>query len=282
MNETKKIGFLKQWLWSWNGFSHYRDLTKVGSGRMVGFVALLCLLYCLILYVPSFLASGIFGENFREMLNQIPEFSISNGTFSIEEPITLDEAPILVCVDDSMPYYGLADLQYFVQGNKEYTSVLVVTQTNMVIYNNYEYQEVNFSDFGSESFTFNAEFIQALVPFVVLGLVLVWILIYGFTFGMYFFYALVYSLVALIINAVAKGNDLSFGELYKTCIYAKAGPAILFAVLGMIMSLASANLPGEGWIRTILTLVILIVAILKQKKAEPPVVETQADVTESF
>lgn len=284
--ETKKekFGFGRQWLAAVIKWKDYEKLTRVSGGKMVGFVALLILLCSLVQYIFPNAVDLMTGKEFLSpeetdiLLKEVPSFSIKNGAFSIDSPVFMDQGNIFIYADDNIDYLGLSDLQDFVQdASYSYQSVLIVTRTNLLFYNQYKYQELVFSDLPSLSLTFNEAFLQKLRMLLYVIMIVALVFVCLFSFGLYFLYSLIYSLFGMIFNAVLNGR-LDFGEVYRASVYAKAGPACLFALLDMIFHFCRAaglhpEIPFRFWLRSLLTLLILFFTIsltIKGRRSSQP------------
>ncbi len=110
----------------------YGKLLKLSSGSVVGFFALVIFLVSFIQYaIPTLGAVAGLGGVRNIIENQIPQFSLENGTFTLDEKIEQQ--------DNSMGVYIIVDTD-----KKKFTKddipanvveAIMVSKSNMILYN---------------------------------------------------------------------------------------------------------------------------------------------------
>lgn len=239
----------------------YRSLAKVKTGSMIAFVTVLVLVFALASlakFAVSFFAMG----DMEAILDEIPDFELSGGVFSIEEPYVLDEGDSFIWVTDEVYEFDYDDIRYLV--NEEgYNQVVLIAQKGIYLYNNREYQELMFDDI--RNVTFNKDWIaNTLMPLIGVGVVIGYLL--GFVFGTlwYFGCAAIYLLIAMLIAAIMS-RKLPAGGLFRAAVYSKVFMYVIVKVLGLLP--LAVSIPF--WIRVLLTIVFLCFAVRFIEEPQP-------------
>lgn len=250
--EPKRPNFFMQFPYSFNP-TKYGILSNVKVGAMIGFVVLLLAVCTLISYI-SFAISFNDMDEFNEVIDVFPYFSVEDGEFYIEEEFEFDDPnkEAYVFMSDEYDSFLLADAETL--HNEGYDAVILVSRTNLVMESDGEYNQLSFKDFGS--FSFDKDWIiDTLIPglFVVISIGFI-VYFIARTFW-YFFCALIYMLIAMLCALIFHRN-FSAGVFYKTCVYAK----VLMTVVACLLSVLPVAVTIPGYIRTMITLAMIIVA----------------------
>lgn len=250
--EPERPKFFMQFPYSFNP-TKYGVLSNVKTGAMIGFVALLLAICTLISYI-SFAISFNNTEEFNEIMDAFPYFSVAGGEFYIEEDFEFDDPQkeVYVFLSDEYDSFSVGEAEALY--DEGYDSVMLVSRTNLVMESDGEYNQLSFKDFGT--FSFDKDWIMdTLVPGLFVFVSICFIIYYIARTFWYFFCALIYMLIAMICAKIFH-REFSAGVFYKTCVYAK----VLMTVVACLISVLPVAISIPGFIRTMITLAMIIVA----------------------
>lgn len=232
----------------------YGRLTKVKTGSMIGFVTLFMLVITLI----SFVALGlqyIVGGGVEEILDELPDFELADGYFSIDEDYLYDEGSTLVFLTEYEDVFTSDDVREL--SDMGYRTILLVTRDKLCMLNNGEYQEYYFYQMGDE-ITFNKEWIvNSLMPIIWVFIAICFAVFFVFRTFWYFLCAAIYLLIAMLIALVFQ-KKASAGDLFRAAVYAKV-PMFVVALVLSVLPFVHFSIPGL--LRTVITIIIMGFAV---------------------
>lgn len=251
--EVKAPSFFMQFPYAFNP-QKYGELMRTKTGSMIGFVTLFLAICTIITYI-SFAISFSNTDEIKEVLDQFPDFYLTDGEFYIEEDFEYDDPnkAAYIYLTDDIDEFTLNDAQ-MLYDEEGYTSVILVAHSNLVYENNGEYNQLRFSDISQ--FDFDKEWIlQTFLPglFAVISIGFVFYFV-GRTFW-YFFCALVYMLIGMICAKIFH-KEFTGGVLYKTAVYAK----VLMTAVVCLLSIFNFSFAIPAFVRTMITLAMMLVA----------------------
>ena len=226
---------------------------------MVGFVTLLTLVATLILFVSmSIRIYTIMGS--ESVLDEIPDFEISNGRFSIDEEFYAAEGNTFFYITDQVDEFTYDDIKELRE--EGYSEILLIGRYNLSMYQNAQYQEFYFSDMAPGT-TFNKAWItNTLMPMAWIGLFIGMVIFFICRTLWYFACAAMYLLIGMIIASVLHKN-VSSGSLFRTAVYAKVLMFVVALLFSLIPFTSLIAIPGilKTAVRFIITVVFMGFAI---------------------
>lgn len=243
--EKTKFNFFQQIYTAVMKPAQYFKLSKVGGGRLTGFVFLFVLLLSLFTTVP--MTFELFGANgvTKVLHEDLPDFKMANGELTVADRFEKKEGLTYILVDTNIEKFTSDDVDHL------YNEVILVSKTNIITYQNSKMQEVRFADLGNLSFDKNI--INVILPFIYIIFFMVLIFIYLFMVAGYYITALLYSLVGLIVSGVSHIN-LPYGRIFKVAIYGKVTASILNVILDLINGLVGNSIPG--FVGTLISIIV--------------------------
>lgn len=230
--KRQKFGFFKQLVTAVFIPGRYVRFFQLKMWRTVGFVFLYMLLsICVSLYLP-FALQQIFGESYREIIDQyVPEFTLEDGVLLLEEPVRYDSGLTVVVADSNIETFttdALSDYQ-------EYRAVYLIGQNNMVIREGTQTSEYAFADLALESL--NKAGLYGYLPSFYLIIAISGLTAYFSSMSDYLVWACVFTLVGKVLQSIIfrKGETLNFFRLFQLGVFARAPYALvstLFALFG--------------------------------------------------
>lgn len=213
----------------------YDKLLCLATGKLVQFLLLLILLVGLIRYaVPALGAIAGMGGIKSIVYNRIPDFSLENGTFTLDGQMEWidEEGGIYILVDTDVNEFTQDDIP------ESMVEAIMISRTNLLFYNQVpglggivrenKWKEltgivINNDILAKNSFVIYAALLSLFISLYVLELI------------KYLMTGLLYAIVMLLLVRTMM-NDISFGDIYKTAMYAQAIGAIVNAVMYCINS----------------------------------------------
>lgn len=208
----------------------YGKLLRLSVGKLIQFLVLLVLLVSVIRYaIPALGAIAGMGGVKDIILYEIPEFSLKDGEFTLEDDIEkIDEMNgIYLVVDTSVEKYTKEDVP------ANMVEAVMISKTGILVYNQISgigelAQETKFSDFGE--IDFNNQALAEKAPLIYIGLCVLFVILYIFEMVKYLAMGLFYAVLMHLLTKPVIA-ELTFGELYKMAMYAQAVGAIISAVM---------------------------------------------------
>ncbi len=240
----------------------YNRLTKVKTGSMIGFVTLLAFVSTVIIF--AFLLIIFKSINMSEWADQLPDFEIRDGQLYTEEDFLYAEDNLYIRITDDVSEFSSEDA--YELAAEGYWYVWLMGRDRFSLMQNGQYQQFDFSDFGSSMVIDKDWFVDMIVSFLKVFFVMGFVIFFVGRVFWYFLCAAVYLLIAMFIASVMMKKQLSAGTLFRVAVYSKvlmfvvttflsgfslAGVSIPFlfrvAVTVVFMGFAIAKLPEEGW-----------------------------------
>lgn len=229
-----KYNFIEQIYMAITRPTKYFRLTKVGGGRITAFVFLFVLITSLFTIIP--LVFTLAGPNgITSYLDDLPDFQFSNGEFHMAQRFEENDGINYVLIDSSVDKFTTDDI------NEVYTQVILVSKTNMIVYQYGRTQEYNFADLGNMAF--DNSILNKFLPIIYIILAWIVVFIYLYLVAVYFLTALLFSLVGLIV-ALAMNIQIKYAAIFKTAIYGKVTAALLSVLLTVLQYFTPLNIPG--------------------------------------
>ena len=193
--------------------------------------------------------------------NQIPQFSLKNGEFTLDEKIEKQDnsVGVYVLVDTSKKKFTKEDIPANV------VEAILVSKSNILLYNEVTgvgklVQEEKFSDYKNLTIS-NTTLADASTMFYIM-MVVVYVFVYLFVLVKYLFTAVFYAVVMYLLSKTMM-LDLTFGKVYKIALFAQAFGSIVMAVTYCIGS-AILVLTGSAF-NMLVTVILMNKAIMTMK-----------------
>lgn len=239
----------------------YNRLTKVKTGSMIGFVTVLVLVAALLSF--GFLAIEFASVDMEELGEELPDFTLANGRFYIEEDFMYDEGSVFVYMTEDIDSFSYEDTAEI--ADEGYRDIILIGRDGISLMQDGQYQQADFSDldFGME---IDRDWIvSTLMPLVILVLIMAYIFIFvGMGLG-YFLFAAVYLLFAMFISFIMKKN-LGTGELFRVAVYSKV---LMFVVATVLDLLPFGPVSVPFFLRVVITIGFMAFAIAKLPDNRP-------------
>lgn len=208
----------------------YGRLLQLSIGKLISFLVLLILLVSVIRYVvPVLGAIAGMGGMKNIIMNELPEFALQDGTFTLDEKLerTDELSGVYIIVDTSVDEYTKADVP------ANMVEAIMVSKSNILVYNEVMgmggmVQENKFADY--KDITITNETIAKNSFLIYFCLLILWIMLYAFEMIKYLLAGLFYAIVMFLLVQTMMVES-TFGEVYRTAIYAQTTGAIVNAVM---------------------------------------------------
>ena len=252
-DEQQKMSMADRFITAMFTPREYGKLLQLRSGSVIGFLALVIFLISFIQYAIPTLGAVAGMGGIRNMIeNQIPQFSLKNGVFTLDEKIEQQDNSmgVYILVDTSKKKFTKDDIPANV------VEAIMVSKSNVLLYNEVTgigklVQEEKFSDYKDLTIS-NATLADASAMFYVM-MVIVYLFVYLFVLAKYLFTAVFYAMMM----------DLTFGKVYKIALFAQAFGSIVMAVTYCIGSVMLV-LTGSAF-NMLVTVILMNKAIMTMK-----------------
>lgn len=240
----------------------YGKLLQLKSGSVIGFLALVIFLVSFIQYAIPTLGAVAGMGGIRNMIeNQIPQFSLKDGVFTLDEKIEQQDNSmgVYILVDTSKKKFTKDDIPANV------VEAIMVSKSNVLLYNEVTgigklVQEEKFSDYKELTIS-NATLADASAMFYVM-VVIVYLFVYLFVLAKYLFAAIFYAVVIYLLSKTMM-MELTFGKVYEIALFAQAFGSIVMAVTYCIGSVMLV-LTGSAF-NMLVTVILMNKAIMTMK-----------------
>lgn len=227
----------------------YACFANVKTGSMIGFVTLLTFIVTLITFLQVVIGYISFG-GVETVLNEVPDFYLSNGKFSIEEDFILDEGEVYMYFTEDIDAFTYDDVKGLY--DEGYNDILLIGHEKLSMMQDREYQELYFSEMGN--ITFDKDWIiNSLMPVIWTCIGVGALIFFVCRTLWYFVCAAIYMLIAMLIAAISRKN-ISSGNLFKAAVYAKV---LMFVVAFLLSLIPVVDISIPGILRIIITIVFL-------------------------
>lgn len=242
--EKTKLNFFQQIQTAIFKPTQYFKLSKVSGGRSTGFVFLFAFLISLFSIIPATIEYTQSSELTNLLNNNIPNFKLENGELSVANRYEVDENNVYVLVDTSKNSFSTDDVDH------SYYQVILVSKTNLVMYQGSSTREIRFSELNGLSF--DNSILKAIVPLINIIFFVTMIFVYLYHVALFYILTLLYSVLSLIVSAISNLN-LRYSKMFKIALYGNVTSAIVTAIIKLVKATTSLNIPG---------LVVLLIGII--------------------
>lgn len=261
-NEQERMSMADRFITAMFTPREYGKLLRLRSGSVIGFLVLVSFLISFIQYaIPTLGAVAGMGGIRNIVENQIPQFSLKNGEFILDEKIEKQDnsVGVYVLVDTSKKKFTKEDIPANV------VEAILVSKSNILLYNEVTgvgklVQEEKFSDYKNLTIS-NTTLADASAMFYIM-MVVVYVFVYLFVLVKYLFTAVFYAVVMYLLSKTMM-LDLTFGKVYKIALFAQAFGSIVMAVTYCIGS-AILVLTGSAF-NMLVTVILMNKAIMTMK-----------------
>lgn len=261
-NEQERMSMADRFITAMFTPREYGKLLRLRSGSVIGFLVLVSFLISFIQYaIPTLGAVAGMGGIRNIVENQIPQFSLKNGEFTLDEKIEKQDnsVGVYVLVDTSKKKFTKEDIPANV------VEAILVSKSNILLYNEVTgvgklVQEEKFSDYKNLTIS-NTTLADASAMFYIM-MVVVYVFVYLFVLVKYLFTAVFYAIVMYLLSKTMM-LDLTFGKVYKIALFAQAFGSIVMAVTYCIGS-AILVLTGSAF-NMLVTVILMNKAIMTMK-----------------
>lgn len=234
--DQQKIGIVDQFILAVSKPKEYKKLILLKPGKVIVYTLLMAVILTVMSYVipvAGWLLSYRGFEGFVK--NQIPEFSFSNGQFTMKSEIVIEQAGVSrVIVDTSKKEVTKEDLK------EDYPQQILVSKNNMLISSMNTIKEIKFKDFKTVSFD-KTSFLK-LMPTFYLAVVISAVIQFLIILFEYVLSAFFYGLIALLYKGMDR-HPVPLKDAMKAAIYAKT----LSALLGAFNAVMGSVIPSGLW-----------------------------------
>lgn len=207
----------------------YEKLLGLKTGKIAVYVLLLTLLISIIQYaIPVMSAVAAMGGMKKLIINEVPDFSIKEGKFSLSEKFEKsdEQAGVYMILDTTVKEYEKEDVPV------NAVQAVMVSESNILVYNSMvglggTVEEIHFSDY--KDVVVDNEILADMSGFIYAGMFSTFVLIWFFMIIKHLFVALFYA-AALFILVQTMMVDATFGRVYKTALFAQSVGAIVLAI----------------------------------------------------
>ena len=207
----------------------YGKLLKLKTGKVVGYLALLMLLISVIQYaIPVLGAIAGLGGIKNIMLNEIPQFALTDGTFSYEEKYEFDEPEtgVYLLIDTKEDKFQKEDVP------SDVTQAILVSKTNMLVANNLSdlgtiVQEDTFDKYKGVNITNQTLADASGLIYMMLGFM--YVAMYLAVLIKYLFVGLFYALFFYLLTKTTM-PDIELGKIVKAVMFAQTIGSVVVAV----------------------------------------------------
>ena len=261
-NEQERMSMADRFITAMFTPREYGKLLRLRSGSVIGFLVLVSFLISFIQYAIPTLGAVAGMRGIRNIIeNQIPQFSLKNGEFTLDEKIEKQDnsVGVYVLVDTSKKKFTKEDIPANV------VEAILVSKSNILLYNEVTgvgklVQEEKFSDYKNLTIS-NTTLADASTMFYIM-MVVVYVFVYLFVLVKYLFTAVFYAVVMYLLSKTMM-LDLTFGKVYKIALFAQAFGSIVMAVTYCIGS-AILVLTGSAF-NMLVTVILMNKAIMTMK-----------------
>ncbi|MGG7144490.1 DUF1189 family protein [Clostridium nigeriense] len=228
MNE--KINFINKVRLSTTSIRKYKDLIKENISQTIIYSILLSLVVGVILGAVSFTAIGTVQKTMENVISSDEfKFTLDNGILNFENsPITREEGRAMVYIDTNISLDDVESIRKIVV-HKDLSFAILSDGISYRI--NGEEYNYKFSDFPLMSKMNNETLLKSL-NLIGIAKYIAFLVAIITTYIKFILNTLILSIVGVILNKV-NYLRLSYGEIFKICVYATTLPTILNLILPM-------------------------------------------------
>lgn len=226
MNE--KINFINKVRLSTTSIRKYKDLIKENISQTILYSILLSLVVGAILGALSFTAIGTVEKTMENVISSDEfKFTLDNGVLNFENsPITREEGRAMVYIDTNISLDDVESIRKIVV-HKDLSFAILKDGISYRI--NGEEYNYKFSDFPLMSKINNETLLKSL-NLIGITKYIAFLVAIIITYIKFMLNTLILSIVGVILNKV-NYLKLSYGDIFKICVYATTLPTILSLIL---------------------------------------------------
>lgn len=209
--------------------NEYDNLLGLKFGKVAGYFCMLILLASVVQYaIPVLGAVAGYGGVRSYIMNELPEFSLKNGEFFVDQIIeeNNEDVGMYLLVNTDVEKFTADDIP----GNM--LQAMLISRTNILMYNNVAginglVQEQPFSMYGN--INMDNESVAGLAPVIYICMFFIFILMYLISFVRFLISGLMYSVFMLLISKILMTN-FTFGKIYEISLFAQSVGVLVSAI----------------------------------------------------
>ena len=246
MNQENETGFFRQYFTACFQPGKYKTLLEKKTGGHVLYMILLLIFLLVIDTIIPFGAWMTSMGGFRGLfLERIPAFTVENGIFTSESPVSFNIGPVLrVEMDSGVEKFTEADV------DKDYQEEILVSRTNVLIRSMDTMTEIPLS--GIADMKLSNQTLVAAIPFLVVMIVIYMLMTLASKAVQYLLMALILGVVCRFGVISPEGKRVSIKEAFLIAMYART----LFAVIESVNSCLGYVIPAF-WVTAISVMVVM-------------------------
>ena len=251
MNQENQVGFFRRYFIACFQPGKYKLLLEKKTGSHVIYMILLV---AFLLIVDTLIPFGAWMTSvggFRNLfLNRLPAFTLEDGTFEIESPISFEIGQaIRVERNPDVEKYTKKDFE------EEYQEEILVSRTNVLIRAGERGSDLQLSSLGN--MYLDNQVLTAAIPALMVMLVFYFLIMFASKAVQYAVVALVYGLICRVGVRSPEGKTISIGDSFWIAVYAKT----LFAIIASVNS--SLGYPVSSFWVSVISIVIVMSYMFK-------------------
>ena len=229
MSQENQTGFFRQYFIACFQPGKYNLLLEKKTGSHVLYLGLLLLFLLVVDTLIPFGAWTASVGGFRNLfMNRIPEFTLDNGTLTMESPLSFEiGSSIRVEINSGVEKYTQEDF------DEEYLQEILVSKTNVLIRRGETGSELSLSELSLSALSglyLDNQVLTAAIPAIMVMLLFYFIMIFISKAVQYLIVSLVYGLICRVGVRSPEGETLSIKDSFLIAVYAKT----LFAIIGSV------------------------------------------------
>ena len=246
MNQENETGFFRQYFIACFQPGKYKTLLEKKTGSHVLYIALLLLFLLVVDTIIPFGAWMTSMGGFRGLfLDRIPAFTVEDGTFTSEAPVSFQIGTALRVELDS-------ETERFTQKDVDdtYQQEILLSRTNILIRSMDTVTEIPLSSMADMTLT-NESLVSA-VPFLVVMVIFYMIITLASKAVQYLVVALILGLICRFGAVSPQGDRVSVKEVFLIAMYAKT----LFALIESVNA-SLGYVIGSFWMTAVSIMVVM-------------------------
>lgn len=224
MNQDNSIGFFRQYFVACFQPSKYGELLKKNVKSQIGYLCLLIIFLIFVEAVIPFTAWDISVGGLENLfLNRIPEFTVENGTMTMENPVAFEINPAMrVKADPGVEKYENADFE------DKYHEEILISKTNILVRAGERITNIPLDYFKGS--VMNNQSLVELLPAIYFTLVMYFIMAVMIKAVEYLFITAFFAMFCRAGVRTPEGKCVSFKEAFIIAFYART----LFSIVGSV------------------------------------------------
>ena len=261
MSQENQTGFFRRYFIACFQPGKYKLLLEKKTGsHVVYFLLLLAFLLVVDTLIPFGAWTASVGGFRNLFLNRLPAFTLQDGTFESESPVSLEISGVLrVELNAEVEKYTEEDF------NEEYQEEILVSRTNLLIRAGGQASELPLSALGD--FYLDNQMLTAAIPALMIMLFFYFVITFLSKAVHYVVTSLIYGLICRVGVRSPEGRTLTIKESLLIAMYAQT----LFSVIGSVN--ASLGYPVSSFWVSVISIMIIMSYIFK---AEVSVLKPEA------